>query len=180
METRVGKGGALGASNGARRRTGKLCTPLPRISRSSIQYSESRCRLIRKSGGGLRSLSAATGATVWNAPPAKVCGIRKNCSPAQSGAVTATPEYVLSGSVDGHLRAYSAAAGKVLWDYNTARPFVTVNGVKANSGSVDSAGPTLAGGMLFVNSGYGLHGGKPGNVLIAFAPHRQKSGAKHD
>jgi hypothetical protein len=31
-----------------------------------------------------------------------------------------------------------------------------------------SAGATIAGGMLYVNSGYGDHGGRPGNVLLAF------------
>jgi polyvinyl alcohol dehydrogenase (cytochrome) len=68
------------------------------------------------------------------------CANRKNCSPAQSGAVTATPDYVLSGAVDGHLRAYATADG----------PFVTVNSFKANGGSLDSAGPTVVGGMIFV------------------------------
>jgi polyvinyl alcohol dehydrogenase (cytochrome) len=76
------------------------------------------------------------------------------------------------GSVDGHLRAYSTADGKVLWEYDTAKQFVTVNGVRANGGWLDSGGPTVAGGMLFVNSGYGLYGGQPGNALIAFAPRR--------
>jgi polyvinyl alcohol dehydrogenase (cytochrome) len=78
----------------------------------------------------------------------------------------------LSGSVDGHVRAYSSRTGAILWDYDTARSFETVNGVKANGGSLDAAGPTIAGGMLFVNSGYGLYGGMGGNVLIAFAPRR--------
>ncbi len=121
-------------------------------------------------GGGLHALAAATGATVWDAPPATGCAGRDNCSPAQSAAVTATPEYVLSGSLDGHMRAYSVADGRVLWDYDTGKPFPTVNGVAANGGSIDSAGPTIAGGMLFVMSGYGLYGGLAGNVLIAFAP----------
>ena len=31
------------------------------------------------------------------------------------------------------------------------------------------AGPTVIGGMLFVNSGYGQWGGMPGNVLLAFS-----------
>ena len=83
--------------------------------------------------------------------------------------MTATPEYVLSGAVDGHLRAYSTANGAVLWDIDTAGPFTTVNGVKANGGSLDAAGPTVAGGMLFVGSGYGLYGGQAGNVLLGFA-----------
>jgi len=35
-----------------------------------------------------------------------------------------------------------------------------------------SAGPTIAGGMLFVASGYSFGGGgdKMGNVLLAFSP----------
>jgi polyvinyl alcohol dehydrogenase (cytochrome) len=129
-------------------------------------------------GGGLHALVASTGATLWDALPANACADRKNCSPAQSGAVTATPDYVLSGAVDGHLRAYATADGRVLWDYYTAKPFVTVNGIKANGGSLDSAGPTIAGGMIFVNSGYGLYGGQAGNVLLAFVPraHSMRTG----
>jgi polyvinyl alcohol dehydrogenase (cytochrome) len=33
---------------------------------------------------------------------------------------------------------------------------------------MDGPGPTVAGGMLFVGSGYGAWGGAPGNVLLAF------------
>jgi polyvinyl alcohol dehydrogenase (cytochrome) len=81
------------------------------------------------------------------------------------------PGVVLSGTMDGWLRAYAAQDGKVLWEYNTARNFPTVNGVSANGGSMSNAGPTVVGGMLFVNSGYSHHGGiVPGNVLLAFSP----------
>ncbi len=121
-------------------------------------------------GGGLHALNLDTGKPLWSAPPAKACAGRKNCSPAQSGAVTATPDFVLSGSVDGHIRAYSTANGAVLWDFDTGKSFKTVNGVTANGGSLDSAGPTIAGGMVFVGSGYGLYGGQAGNVLLGFAP----------
>ena len=123
-------------------------------------------------GGGLHALRVDTGATVWSASPAKACANRVNCSPAQSAAVTATPDFVLSGAVDGHIRAYATANGAVLWDFDTVRSFTTVNGVAAHGGSIDSAGPTIAGGMLFLGSGYGLYGGQAGNVLIAFAPRR--------
>ena len=121
-------------------------------------------------GGGLHALAVETGAVLWSAPPAKACADRANCSPAQSGAVTATADFVLSGSVDGHVRAYSTKDGRVLWDYDTVQTFVTTNGVEASGGSLDSAGPTVAGGMILVNSGYGLYGGQPGNVLAAFGP----------
>ena len=36
--------------------------------------------------------------------------------------------------------------------------------------SFDAAGPTVAGGFIFLNAGYGLYGSRPGNVLAAFAP----------
>jgi polyvinyl alcohol dehydrogenase (cytochrome) len=77
---------------------------------------------------------------------------------------------VFSGSVDGHLRAFAAADGKVLWDFDTVRSYSAVNKVEAKGGSLDGAGPVIADGMLFVNSGYPRNGGMPGNVLLAFAP----------
>jgi polyvinyl alcohol dehydrogenase (cytochrome) len=33
---------------------------------------------------------------------------------------------------------------------------------------MDGPGPIVAGGMLFVNAGYGGLVGRPGNVLLAF------------
>jgi polyvinyl alcohol dehydrogenase (cytochrome) len=72
--------------------------------------------------------------------------------------------------MDGRLSAYGAQDGKVLWEYDTAREFPTVDGVKANGGSMSNAGPTVVGGMVFTNSGYSHHGGViPGNVLLAFS-----------
>jgi len=121
-------------------------------------------------GGGLFALRPADGAVLWRAPPADACGAAPDCSPAQSAAVTAAPGFVLSGSDDSHIRAYSAADGRVLWDYDMARPFRTVNEVAASGGAIDGGGPTVAGGMIFVYAGYGLYGKRPGNVLAAFAP----------
>jgi polyvinyl alcohol dehydrogenase (cytochrome) len=83
--------------------------------------------------------------------------------------VTVIPGVVFSGSVDGHLRAYSTKDGDVIWDMNTAREFDTVNGAPAKGGSMDVAGPAVLNGMVFVNSGYGEWGGMPGNVMLAFS-----------
>jgi len=108
------------------------------------------------------------GKQAWYTPPAP-CGTRKRCSPAQSAAVSAIPGVAFSGSVDGHLRAYSAADGRVIWDFDTIGDYKTVNGVEAHGGSLDGPGPIIAGGMLFTNSGYAAGGGMPGNVLLAFS-----------
>jgi polyvinyl alcohol dehydrogenase (cytochrome) len=76
---------------------------------------------------------------------------------------------VFSGSVDGHLRAYSTQKGAVVWDFDTAREFEAINGGRARGGSLDVAGPAVVNGMLIVNSGYGEWGGMPGNVLLVFS-----------
>nr|MBA3271082.1 PQQ-binding-like beta-propeller repeat protein [Acidobacteriota bacterium] len=90
------------------------------------------------------------------------------CTGAQSAAISVMPGVVFSGSVDGNLRAYSTTDGKIIWAFNTMQPFDTVNGVKGQGGSIDAAGPAIAGGMVLTNSGYGQWRGKPGNVLLAF------------
>jgi polyvinyl alcohol dehydrogenase (cytochrome) len=168
--TRVGAGGVLGGVQWGTATDGKaVYAAVSDIAFVSLVLGQPLTPDPNK-GGGLHALRVDTGATLWSAPPAKACAGRKNCSPAQSAAVTATPEFVLSGSVDGHIRAYATANGAVVWDYDTARTFPTVNGIAANGGSLDAAGPTIAGGMIFVGSGYGLYGGQAGNVLIAFAP----------
>ncbi|HWP85481.1 MAG TPA: PQQ-binding-like beta-propeller repeat protein [Terriglobia bacterium] len=120
-------------------------------------------------GGGMVAVELATGKVLWRTP-APPCGDRKPCSPAQAAAVTAIPGVVFSGSVDGRMRAYSAADGRILWEYDTVREFPTVNGVAARGGSINNGGPAVAGGMLYFNSGYSHHSGIiPGNVLLAFS-----------
>ncbi len=115
-------------------------------------------------------MDLATGAIKWQAEPDK-CDDRRPCSPAQSAAVTVAGRVVFSGSMIGRLRGYSAETGQVLWSYDTNRAFETINGVKARGGAIDGPGPVVVDGMLYTNSGYGLYGGQPGNVLLAFGVH---------
>jgi len=86
-----------------------------------------------------------------------------------SAAVSVIPGVVFSGAMDGHVRAYETGSGKVIWDVDTMREYETVNALKASGGSLDVGGAAVAGGMLFVSSGYSLWGGTPGNVLLAFS-----------
>jgi polyvinyl alcohol dehydrogenase (cytochrome) len=119
--------------------------------------------------GGLFAFDLATGKQLWHTPaPALNCTSGPGCTGAQSAAISVIPGAVFSGSVDGHLRAYSTTDGKIIWQFNTMQPFETVNGVKGQGGSIDAAGPVIAGGMVLTNSGYGQWRGKAGNVLLAF------------
>ena len=118
--------------------------------------------------GGMNAVDLRTGSVAWNAPGAG-CVNKAPCKPSQAAAVTLIAGAAFSGTMDGRLRAYSTRDGKVLWEYDTARDFVTVNGLKANGGSMSNSGPAIVAGMLYVNSGYSHHGGiLPGNVLLAF------------
>jgi polyvinyl alcohol dehydrogenase (cytochrome) len=119
-------------------------------------------------GGGLSALDLVTGERVWYAPPSICDPDQPVCSPAQPAAVSAIEGVVFSGAVDGHLRAFATADGRVIWDYDTAREFETVNGVPGRGGSIDGDGAVIAGGRVFITSGYGRNGGMPGNVLLAF------------
>jgi polyvinyl alcohol dehydrogenase (cytochrome) len=97
----------------------------------------------------------------------------------QSAAVTGIPGAVLTGGWDGILRALSTADGKLLWQFNTAQEFKTVNDVPARGGSMGGPGPTVANGMLYVPSGYAMFGGGlPGNVLLAFAVESPPEGGR--
>jgi polyvinyl alcohol dehydrogenase (cytochrome) len=119
--------------------------------------------------GGLTALDIATGKVVWHAGPQAVCAWGKdNCWGALSQAVTVMPGLVFAGSMDGHLRAYDTKDGKVAWDFDAGGKFQTVNQGEQSGGSLNGGGPTIAGGMVFVNAGYGRFAGQNGHVLLAF------------
>ena len=118
-------------------------------------------------GGGLFALRIATGEKVWHAsPPKPACVKLPGCSAAQFTPATAIPGVVFVGSQDGHLRAYDASNGSVLWDFDTVRDFESVDGIKAHGGSIGAPGPVTGAGMVFLDAGYG---GLHGNVLLAFS-----------
>ena len=120
--------------------------------------------------GGLHAVKLTTGERAWYAPPpAPKCGVPgRGCNAAILAAITVIPGVVFTGSNDGGVRGYSTKDGALLWEYDTNRDFETVNGVAARGASISGPGPVVAGGMLYVNSGYGALGGRPGNVLLAF------------
>ncbi len=117
--------------------------------------------------GGIAAVQFRDGERKWFTPLTPAPAMARH--PGQDGPLTAIPGVVFSGGWDGVLRALSTADGHVVWQYDTAHDYETVNGAPGKGGSMGAAGPTLAGGTLFVGSGYvGVKGGMPGNVLLAF------------
>jgi polyvinyl alcohol dehydrogenase (cytochrome) len=166
-QERVGKGGINGGVQWGSAADGtNVYVALSDIGRIAIPNSQGTVP-DPEAGGGMFALRLDNGQRVWYTPPPP-CGPRERCSPAQSAAVSAIPGVAFSGSVDGHLRAYSATSGAVVWDVDTVRMYDTVNGVSGRGGSLNVAGPAISGGTLFVNSGY-VQNGMPGNVLLAFS-----------
>ena len=174
-QTRVGVGGPLGgmmwgsATDGEKMYVAESDLGFKGIVPDTTSAQGFRLLPNPEQGGGLFALNVKTGEKLWSAPPPHDCGDRVGCSPGQSQAVTGIPDVVFSGSLDGHIRAYSSSDGKLLWDADTAQDYKTVNGQPARGGSLDGPGPVVAEGMLYVSSGYGQYGGMPGNVLLAFS-----------
>jgi polyvinyl alcohol dehydrogenase (cytochrome) len=170
-QARIGKGGTVGGIEWGSATDGRNIY----VALSDIGFAVDRkpgsndraYNLDPTMGGGLFAFRIDNGERLWQTPPPG-CGDRRPCSPAQSAAVTAIPGVVWSGAADGHLRGYSSSDGKIIWDYDTAHEYQTVNGVSGRGGAIDVAGPVVAGGMLFTVSGYPARGGLAGNVLLAF------------
>ena len=92
--------------------------------------------------GALTALDMKIGAKRWQtSAPTPACTWGAQCPHAEAQAVTVIPGIAFSGSMDGHLRAYSSADGKASSGTTTPRgTFGTVNGVKASGGSKDEVG----------------------------------------
>jgi polyvinyl alcohol dehydrogenase (cytochrome) len=170
-QARVGKGGTVGGIQWGPATDGRNIY----IALSDVDFqiallpnsNDRTYQLDPIKGGGMFAFRVDNGERIWQTPPPG-CGERRPCSPAQSAAVTAIPGVVFSGSMDGHMRAYSTANGKIVWDYDTAHEFKTVNGIPGKGGAIDVGGPIVADGMLFMASGSAQRGALAGNVLVAF------------
>ena len=153
---RIGQGSGLGGQWGGA------------VDRENAYFGVSD--LLSPTPGGIRAVKLATGEQVWSVgPQERLCDKSKpTCRASQGAAVTVIPGAVLSGSLDGGMRAYSTKDGTILWTFDTNKDFPTVNGVKANGGGLEGGGAIVSGRMIFFNSGYGGFVGNGGNVLLAF------------
>ena len=114
---------------------------------------------MRRPMGALAALRVGTGELAWyTRTPADNCpdSASRGCSSGQNGAATAIPGVVFSGALDGMLRAYSTTDGRIIWEYDTAQEFETVNGVPAKGGTLNGPGASRRGWHAV--HGIGLHG----------------------
>lgn len=119
--------------------------------------------------GGIAALRLSDGNKQWFTPLAATAGRERNLG--HDGPLTVSSDIVISGGWDGILRILDSNDGKVLWQYDTATAFATVNGIDAKGGSMGAAGPVVVGKRLLVPSGYvGVKGGIAGNALLLFSP----------
>jgi polyvinyl alcohol dehydrogenase (cytochrome) len=160
-EQRVGEGGSMGGiENGF--------AVADNIAYVPVSDSEVKSPYVP---GGIAALDLSTGTLKWKTrAPRAVCSWGEyECNTAQAGAAAVMPGAVFSGSWDGHVRAYRTTDGKIIWDFDTAKTFDAVNGVKATGGAVSGYSIIIGDGTVFVTSGAQsiTH---PGNALIALTP----------
>ncbi len=126
----------------------------------------------------LFSLDARTGRIEWKSVhPADGCGtggaakFADLCERAYPSAVTATPGLVYEGSADGKMRVFSAADGKLLWQFDAVQTFQGVNGQVGMGRAIGAnGGAVVVDGMLYVQAGYYpfYPTDNKGTVLLAF------------
>ena len=177
-QTRVGKGSALGGIHWGMATDGKQLY-VPNGDRPAIIKDVNADVPMSP---GMYALDLATGKINWRTPtPGPSCApdpsLDQNelrtalgrCITANSAAPTVAGDVVFAGDLYGHLRGYDITTGEIIWSYDTDQTFDAVNLLPAKGGSIDGPGPVIANGRLYVNSGYGSFGQKPGNVLLSFA-----------
>lgn len=116
-------------------------------------------------GGGVAAIRLADGQRQWHS----AVGAPPDGTVTHGAALTAIPGVAFVGGSDGRLTALSTRDGSVLWQFATMQRFDAVDQVPTRGGSISAPGAVVAGGMVFVGSGYAVLGGTPGNALLAFA-----------
>jgi polyvinyl alcohol dehydrogenase (cytochrome) len=116
--------------------------------------------------GSITAVELKTGIVRWQGlyPQPNCSFTEAPCQHGGSQAVSVIPGSAFSGSLDGHLRAFSTIDGKLQWDFDTAKAFQAVNGIAAHGGPLDRGGATIVNGTVYITSG---------NALLAFSADAQ-------
>jgi polyvinyl alcohol dehydrogenase (cytochrome) len=141
----------------------------------------------------VHALSVQDGSIIWSQPVSRGCDFDPANAPAvglaemrkavdakkspwpacgyyygQSAPVTIAGDLVYAAGLDGKLRIFALADGKLLRTIETNRAYTGSNGVEGHGGAIDVAGPVIDGDQLFLVSGYGVFGQMPGNMLLVY------------
>ena len=163
---RLGRGGAMGGVHFGMAAAGRtLFVPM----HDNDTWLETLHPAITDPGKpGLYAVDAFSGTAKWSVPVHKHCQPPRRCL-GYSAAITAIPGAVFAARRDGELQAFNSRNGALLWSFDTVQEFTTLNGDLARGGDIAGPGPVIVDGMVYINSGYGIYGGVPGNVLLAFS-----------
>lgn len=119
---------------------------------------------------GIHALRIKDGSKEWYRPAIPVCEDEKyHCYPSVSAAPSRVGNMIITGSMNGVIEIISTRDGNLLWSFDTAKQFKTINQISANGGSIDSNGPIIAGNHLIATSGYDIYGQLTGNILLVFS-----------
>jgi polyvinyl alcohol dehydrogenase (cytochrome) len=119
---------------------------------------------------GVHALDVSTGEILWRNDLPNNCEEGPFlCWPGISAAVSSTSDLVFAGGLDGILRALDTDNGDILWETNTRQSFGLRNGIEAKGGSIESDGPVIVNGQVFITSGYEKWAESPGNVLLVYS-----------
>jgi len=126
---------------------------------------------------GMYAFDIATGAPLWEhrlTPDCPAARAERVPGCETRFGLSATPLVVdgavLSAGIDGRLHVFDGDTGRILFQFDTAVPFETINGIEGEGGSIDAHSIAAGSGMVFIGSGYGSFSQRPGNVLLAFRP----------
>jgi polyvinyl alcohol dehydrogenase (cytochrome) len=147
----------------------RLYVPIADMGDSKDASSKERDRSAGPPRPGLYAIDAGTGQLLWSSPADDVCRGRAFCDPGILASIAAIPGAVFTGHMDGRVRAYDAATGRVLWQTDTTPVVTALGGGMAHGGAIGGGGPVVYHGIVYANSGYGLYFHMPGNLLAAYS-----------
>lgn len=145
-DTQVGPGGNLGGIQWGTATDGQRIY-VPVTNNEHFKYVLANGQTI--TGSAWNALDPATGNILWQTPD-PTQGMNFNY-----GSASVANGVMYAGSLDGHMYAFDAATGKILWNY-------------LPGGSI-LGGPAIANGVIYWGSGYARSGGTANNKFYAFA-----------
>ncbi|MBL4608205.1 MAG: PQQ-binding-like beta-propeller repeat protein [Pseudomonadales bacterium] len=167
-KSKVGRGGALGGIHwGIGSDDRYIYAPNSDYELSLFNIIEAR-RPPGEKSPSLNALDPKTGKIAWKYTEKFNCPDPDDCDDGFSAPPSIIPGVVFAGTMLGKLYAFNRDSGAVIWEYDTTQSVMTISGDEGHGGSIDVDGAVIAGGQLYIHSGYGKMG-KDGNVLLVFS-----------